>query len=62
MLGMNAYKYPNLVRKVLDEGHMIGVHSYKHSDYATFTNPADTVTDLNQAAWEVYQASGTLQF
>lgn len=34
VLGKNAVKYPNLVRREADEGHVIGNHSYSHRSFA----------------------------
>jgi len=34
MIGANMEKYPNVVRRILAEGHMIGVHTYTHPNIA----------------------------
>ena len=34
MIGVNMEKYPEIVRRVLAEGHMIGVHTYTHPNIA----------------------------
>jgi cellulose synthase/poly-beta-1,6-N-acetylglucosamine synthase-like glycosyltransferase/peptidoglycan/xylan/chitin deacetylase (PgdA/CDA1 family)/spore germination protein YaaH len=34
LVGVNAERYPNLVRRILDEGHEIGNHTYYHPDLA----------------------------
>jgi cellulose synthase/poly-beta-1,6-N-acetylglucosamine synthase-like glycosyltransferase/peptidoglycan/xylan/chitin deacetylase (PgdA/CDA1 family)/spore germination protein YaaH len=34
MIGANMEKYPRIVRRVLAEGHMIGVHTYTHPNIA----------------------------
>ncbi|MDR0476316.1 MAG: glycosyltransferase [Desulfobulbaceae bacterium] len=34
MIGANMAKYPEIVRRVLAEGHMIGVHTYSHPNIA----------------------------
>ena len=31
MLGKNVAKFPDLARRVLDSGHEVGEHSYRHS-------------------------------
>ncbi len=34
MIGANMEKHPGIVRRILDEGHMIGVHTYSHPNIA----------------------------
>ena len=34
MIGANMEKYPNIVKRIVDEGHMIGVHTYSHPNIA----------------------------
>jgi cellulose synthase/poly-beta-1,6-N-acetylglucosamine synthase-like glycosyltransferase/peptidoglycan/xylan/chitin deacetylase (PgdA/CDA1 family)/spore germination protein YaaH len=34
LVGVNAERYPNLVRRILDEGHEIGNHTYYHPNLA----------------------------
>ncbi|MCL2458586.1 MAG: glycosyltransferase [Desulfobulbus sp.] len=34
MIGTNMEKHPKIVQRVLDEGHMIGVHTYSHPNVA----------------------------
>ncbi len=34
VVGVNAERYPNLVRRIVDEGHEIGNHTYYHSNLA----------------------------
>lgn len=33
MIGQNAEKYPEKVKRVIDEGHDVGCHTYTHSDW-----------------------------
>ena len=33
-VGANMEKYPNIVKRIVDEGHMIGVHTYSHPNIA----------------------------
>jgi cellulose synthase/poly-beta-1,6-N-acetylglucosamine synthase-like glycosyltransferase/spore germination protein YaaH/peptidoglycan/xylan/chitin deacetylase (PgdA/CDA1 family) len=35
LIGQNAERYPNLVRRIWDEGHEIGNHSYTHPNIGT---------------------------
>jgi len=32
ILGIKAEKYPEIVKRIVDEGHLIGIHSYTHPD------------------------------
>lgn len=56
MVGQNADAYPQLVRRVRDEGHTIGNHSYSHPDLAHQADGAiaaqfdDTSAALERAA------------
>ncbi|PFJ08371.1 polysaccharide deacetylase [Bacillus cereus] len=34
LLGKNAEKYPNVVKRIADEGHVIGNHTYSHPNLA----------------------------
>src|SRR5207237_10083054 len=34
LVGVNAERYPNLVRRIVDEGHEIGNHTYYHPNLA----------------------------
>lgn len=45
-IGKNAEKYPNLVRKIIDNGHEIGNHSYKHSNDYGFLSTEKVIEDL----------------
>lgn len=37
ILGKNAEKYPELAQRIVKEGHVIGNHSFSHSDFAFLT-------------------------
>lgn len=45
LLGKNAEKYPNIVKDIINGGHEIGEHSYKHT-HAWITGPIFTAVDL----------------
>jgi len=50
VLGQNAEKYPALVRRIVDEGHQIGNHSYNHIDFlkANRATMADQIDRTNR--------------
>jgi len=35
VLGINAEKYPEIVQRIVDEGHTLGIHGYDHSKWVT---------------------------
>lgn len=40
LLGKNAERYPDLVRRIVAEGHQVGLHSWSHADMSTMPHPA----------------------
>lgn len=48
-LGKNAVKYPLLFKRIKEEEHQIGNHSYSHPN-GWKTNPAHYAEDINKAA------------
>ncbi len=38
LIGMNAENYPRLVKRIVDEGHEIGNHTYSHTNLATLSD------------------------
>ena len=45
--GQNAYANPELLKKIADEGHTIGYHSYSHKDILK-TKPSDWIADVER--------------
>lgn len=43
-IGKNIEKYPEIVKKIIEDGHLVGNHSYSHSNFFDFYN-ADKITD-----------------
>ncbi|QMU77854.1 polysaccharide deacetylase family protein [Streptacidiphilus sp. PB12-B1b] len=39
MIGLNAARYPDTVRQVVEEGHTVGNHTWTHPDLGTLTRP-----------------------
>lgn len=40
LLGAECEKYPEIVKKISEDGHLIGVHSYEHVNLANLTDEA----------------------
>lgn len=48
-IGKNAEKYPELVKKILSEGHVIGNHSFSHIDKYGFLSLDKVLRDIEHA-------------
>jgi len=46
VIGKNAKKHPELVQKIVDEGHDLGNHSHVHTDYYGFLSRNEVTLDL----------------
>lgn len=57
MVGYNIEEYPYVVKKVFADGHDIGIHSYKHSNYGLMKFE-DVINDIDKCANLVYSAVG----
>jgi|SRR5690554_5683421 len=49
LIGKNAQKYPELVKQIVDEGHLVANHSYSHSKHFGFFSSKKIVLELEQA-------------
>lgn len=49
IIGKEAEKHPDIVAKIYAEGHLIGNHSYSHSNYMTFFNSKKMIKDFEAA-------------
>ena len=57
MVGYNIEEYPGVVRKVYNEGHDIGIHSYGHTNYSLMEFD-DVLSDIDKCADLVYKEIG----
>src|SRR5262249_49749307 len=48
VMGSRAVKFPALLKRIHDEGHAIGNHSYNHPDFSTLT-PAEAKQQILRA-------------
>ncbi|MBQ7645695.1 MAG: polysaccharide deacetylase family protein [Clostridia bacterium] len=47
VLGSNAEKYPDLIRRIIDEGHEIGIHTYSHL-YPNESNVDEVINEIKR--------------
>jgi peptidoglycan/xylan/chitin deacetylase (PgdA/CDA1 family) len=40
VIGKNAERYPEIIKRIMDEGHLIGNHSYSHIDFSRSSDAA----------------------
>jgi len=59
LIGREAEKHPEIVRRIVAEGHAVGGHSFDHSVITQLT-PAELVADLGRCRDAIAQACGTV--
>jgi peptidoglycan/xylan/chitin deacetylase (PgdA/CDA1 family) len=59
LIGREVEKYPEIVRRIVDEGHAVGGHSYDHT-VITGQTPAELVADLARCRDAIAAACGTV--
>jgi len=58
VVGENVEKHPEVARRIVEEGHTIGIHCYQH-DYETLYDSADSYMEDFQKAYDiVYEVTG----
>ena len=57
VLGSEVELYPELVRRACEEGHLIGVHSYKHVNLRTLSD-AQAIEQVNRTNEAIHAACG----
>lgn len=57
LLGSQVERHPGMVRRILQEGHAIGNHSFDHRDLARLS-ASDLTREVNQTDWQIYRSSG----
>jgi cellulose synthase/poly-beta-1,6-N-acetylglucosamine synthase-like glycosyltransferase/peptidoglycan/xylan/chitin deacetylase (PgdA/CDA1 family)/spore germination protein YaaH len=63
MIGANMEKHPAIVRRILEEGHMIGVHTYSHPNIALVSDErAHLELNATQRLIESITGHGTILF
>ncbi|MEH2078190.1 MAG: polysaccharide deacetylase family protein [Nostoc sp.] len=56
LIGQNVKNYPNLVKREIAEGHVIGNHTWHH--WYQFMNPQAAAYEINHTADLIYQVTG----
>lgn len=57
VLGSEVELYPQLVRRANEEGHLIGVHAYKHVNLRQLSD-AEAVEQIDRTNGAIYRATG----
>ncbi len=57
-IGKNIAKHPELLKKIVAEGHTIGNHSYSHSNFLGFYSKKKIVEELNKTNTLVRELTG----
>ena len=58
LLGLNVEKYPEITKRIVNEGHVIGNHSYAHSHLLGYMPTADFQADVRHAENSIVSATG----
>jgi peptidoglycan/xylan/chitin deacetylase (PgdA/CDA1 family) len=58
LLGKNVEKYPEIIRREMEEGHIIGNHSYNHSRILFLKNSKNIKENIKKAESSIEKASG----
>jgi len=58
LLGLNVEKYPEITKRIVNEGHVIGNHSYSHSGLLSQMPPAEFQADVTHAENVIVSATG----
>lgn len=58
VVGENVKKYPELIKRMSEEGHVIGIHCYSHSYEKIYAGVQDYVDDFEQARELIYEITG----
>ena len=58
MIGENVEKHPEILKRIVEEGHTVGIHCYRH-DYKEIYKDADAyIEDFEKAKKVVFDAAG----
>ena len=58
VIGEYVRKYPDTARRIVEEGHTIGIHCDVHDYSIIYANPAAFIADFEKAYDTVYQITG----
>ncbi|HAJ80447.1 MAG TPA: hypothetical protein DCO75_11830 [Fibrobacteres bacterium] len=57
-IGKNVEKYPAMSRRIVNEGHVLGNHTYSHPFWAPMESPARIKKEIDKAANAIQKATG----
>lgn len=57
MLGSNVVKYPDVVKRVYDAGHEIGIHTWSHKELTKLSSD-EVKNEVNNTATEIEKITG----
>ena len=58
LLGLNVEKYPAIAKRIVNEGHVIGNHSYSHSGLLSEMPPAEFQAEIRHAENMIASTTG----
>lgn len=58
VVGENVEKHPEIARRIVEEGHTIGIHCYRHDYDALYASPEAYMEDFEKAYRIVYETTG----
>jgi peptidoglycan/xylan/chitin deacetylase (PgdA/CDA1 family) len=58
LIGKNVEKYPQIAKRIVDEGNMVGNHTYDHPQDLTLRSVKDVVGELSRAEDQIFIATG----
>lgn len=58
LIGQNVKQYPYLVKRIVDEGHTIGSHSFTHSKTIDFKHTKGWLRELEETDLEILKITG----
>lgn len=58
VVGENVEKHPEIARRIVEEGHTIGIHCYRHDYNMLYASPDAYMEDFEKAYRIVYETTG----
>lgn len=58
LIGENVEKYPEVAKRIVEEGHTIGIHCYSHDYNIIYADAESYINDFEKAQDIVYQTTG----
>jgi peptidoglycan/xylan/chitin deacetylase (PgdA/CDA1 family) len=57
-IGKNVQNYPEIIKKIIENGHTIGNHSFSHSDFIDFNGKKTWLKEIEKTDSEIQQITG----